>query len=103
MPARLHLASGVAMAWTIPTELPDLRRVNIIALDTGTHDDGLAAELGSGWATRQGYICGMSIAYRLEANIHSLYIPLRHPDTQNFAPEQVYAWLTDHVGSNLRF
>ena len=89
--------------WRPPTELPDLRRVGIIALDTETKDDGLLAERGSGWATRQGHICGISVAYRIEANIQTLYIPLRHPDTQNFAPEQVYAWLRDHVASDLRF
>ena len=89
--------------WRPPTELPDLRRVGIIALDTETKDDGLLAERGSGWATRQGHICGISVAYRIEANIQTLYIPLRHPDTQNFAPEQVHAWLRDHVASDLRF
>ena len=52
--------------WRPPTELPDLRRVGIIALDTETKDDGLLAERGSGWATRQGHICGISIAYRIE-------------------------------------
>ena len=30
-------------------------------------------------------------------------MPIRHPDTQNFSPEQVYAWLKDHVASDLRF
>src|SRR6516164_2760853 len=103
MPARLHLTSGIAMEWTIPTELPDLRRVGLIALDTETRDDGLAADRGSGWATRQGHICGVSVAYRIEANIQTLYIPIRHPDTQNFAPEQVYAWLKDHIASDLHF
>ena len=89
--------------WCPRTVLPDLRHVGIIALDVESKDDGLAAERGSGWATRQGHICGISVAYRIEANIRALYIPLRHPDTQNFSPEQVYAWLRDHVASNLRF
>jgi hypothetical protein len=62
--------------WRPPTELPDLRHVGIIALDVESKDDGLAAERGSGWATRQGHICGISVAYRIEANIRALYIPL---------------------------
>jgi hypothetical protein len=33
--------------WQIPRELPDLRRVGIIALDTETRDEGLQADRGS--------------------------------------------------------
>src|SRR5215831_12698851 len=88
--------------WRVPSELPDLRRVGLIALDTETKDDGLAADRGSGWATHQGYLCGLSVAYRAEGDIVALYIPLRHPDTENFNPEQVYTWLKDHVASDLR-
>ena len=89
--------------WKVPTELPDLRRAGVIALDTETRDDTLAADRGSGWATRQGQLCGVSVAYRAEANVHALYVPIRHPDTENFALEQVYAWLKDHIVSDLRF
>src|SRR6266446_3061164 len=90
-------------AWQPPSELPDLRRAGLIALDTETKDDALAVDRGSGWATRQGYVCGVSIAYRAEADIRALYIPIRHPDTNNFDPAQVYAWLKDHVAAGLRF
>ena len=48
--------------WQPPAELPDLRRVGIIALDTETNDDGLRADRGSGWPWRGGYICGISVA-----------------------------------------
>ena len=89
--------------WRVPSELPDLRRVGLIALDNETKDDGLAADRGSGWATCQGHLCGVSVAYRAESDIVALYIPLRHPDTENFNPEQVYTWLKDHVASDLRF
>ena len=51
---------------------------------------------GSGWATRQGYVCGVSVAYRAEADIRALYIPIRHPDTDNFDAAKVYGWLKDH-------
>jgi DNA polymerase I-like protein with 3'-5' exonuclease and polymerase domains len=89
--------------WRVPSELPDLRRVGLIALDTETKDNGLAADRGSGWAAHQGYLCGVSVAYRAEGDIVALYIPIRHPDTENFDPKQVYTWLEDHVGSDLRF
>jgi hypothetical protein len=35
--------------WQPPAELPDLRRVGVVALDTETNDEGLRAELGSAW------------------------------------------------------
>src|SRR6516164_3577845 len=89
--------------WRVPSELPDLRRVGVIALDTESKDDGLATDRGSGWATCQGHLCGVSVAYRAESDIIALYIPLGHPDTENFNPEQVYTWLKDHVASDLRF
>ena len=28
--------------WTVPTELPDLRRVDVVAIDTETNDEGCA-------------------------------------------------------------
>jgi hypothetical protein len=75
------LDCAMGIEWKTPSELPDLRRAGVIALDTETKDDALAADRGSGWATRQGYVCGVSVAYRAEADIRALYIPIRHPDT----------------------
>ena len=46
--------------WRSPAELPDLRRVGLIALDTETKDGGLIANRGSGWPWGDGYICGIS-------------------------------------------
>jgi DNA polymerase I-like protein with 3'-5' exonuclease and polymerase domains len=90
--------------WTPLTELPDLRRVGLISLDTETKDDSLAADRGSGWATRQGHLCGVSVAYRAENDIRAHYIPLRHPDSENFEPARVYRWLADHVAAaDVRF
>jgi DNA polymerase I-like protein with 3'-5' exonuclease and polymerase domains len=91
------------MAWHPLSELPDLRRAGVIALDTETKDDRLRADMGSGWPFRSGYLCGVSVAYRAEGETRGLYFPLRHPDTQNFAPEQVYQWARDHVAANVRF
>jgi DNA polymerase I-like protein with 3'-5' exonuclease and polymerase domains len=89
--------------WTPPTELPDLRRIDLIALDTETKDDRLRAEKGSGWPFGEGYVCGASIAYREDGGIRAHYFPLRHPDSVNFDPAQVFQWLRDHVASGTRF
>jgi RecA-family ATPase/DNA polymerase I-like protein with 3'-5' exonuclease and polymerase domains len=83
-------------------ELPDLRHVDLIALDTETRDDRLRSELGSGWPFRQGYLCGVSIAYRAEGDAHGAYFPIRHPDSENVDPEQVYQWLRDHIAAGVR-
>ena len=88
--------------WQPPTELPDLRRVGIIALDTETRDDGLLADRGSAWPWRGGYICGISIAWRDDSGIRAHYFPIRHPDSDNFDPAQVFAWLKDLVASDVR-
>ena len=89
--------------WQPPTELPDLRRTGIIALDTETNDEGLRADLGPAWPWHGGYVCGVSVAYRADGGIRGHYFPLRHPDTNNFDCEQVFAWLRDLVASDVRF
>jgi DNA polymerase I-like protein with 3'-5' exonuclease and polymerase domains len=89
--------------WRTPTELPDLRRVGIIALDTETCDERLRADMGSGWPFRSGRLCGISIAHRAESGARGFYFPLRHPDSENFAPEQVYRWVCDHIAAHVHF
>jgi DNA polymerase I-like protein with 3'-5' exonuclease and polymerase domains len=48
---------------------------------------------GSGWAVGDGYICGISIAYYAGNELRSHYIPIRHPNSDNFDREQVAAWV----------
>ena len=86
-----------------PSALPDLRRVGIIALDVETRDDGIRADRGSAWPWRGGYICGISVAWRNDSGIRGNYFPIRHPDSENFDPAQVFAWVKDHVASDVRF
>jgi DNA polymerase I-like protein with 3'-5' exonuclease and polymerase domains len=86
--------------WQPPAELPDLRRVGMVALDLETKDDGLLAERGSGWPWGGGYICGLSIAYHSDGETRAHYFPLRHPDTDNFDASRVCDWLKDLVASN---
>ena len=88
--------------WQVPTELPDLQRVSVLALDTETRDEGLQTKRGPGWPWRGGYIVGLSLAWRADSAIHAVYIPLRHPDSQNFDREQVIRWLRDLVASGVK-
>jgi DNA polymerase I-like protein with 3'-5' exonuclease and polymerase domains len=88
--------------WCAPTELPDLRRVGIVAFDLETKDDRLRADMGSGWPFAAGHICGVSIAYRAGGEIRAHYFPLRHPDSVNFDPAPVYQWLRDLIASRVR-
>src|SRR5215472_7454460 len=85
--------------WLPPSELPDLRRVGIIALDSETNDEGLRADHGPGWPWHGGYVCGISVAYRANNVIRSHYFSIRHPDSQNFDRDQI----ARHVAANLRF
>src|SRR5208282_1466372 len=83
--------------WTAPTELPDLRgRVREIAEDTETRDDGLARGRGPGWPYRAGHLCGVSWAWLADGETRSIYVPLRHPDSICFDPDQVTRWMKDH-------
>jgi DNA polymerase I-like protein with 3'-5' exonuclease and polymerase domains len=64
--------------WTPPSSLPKVSRGDTVAIDIETRDDGLSAGLGPGWVYRLGYIAGVAISTTEE----SVYIPLRHPDTE---------------------
>jgi DNA polymerase I-like protein with 3'-5' exonuclease and polymerase domains len=89
--------------WRPPSELPDLRRVGRIAIDTETCDEGLRGDRGSAWPWRGGYICGISVACRDESGIRGNYFPLRHPDSENFERENVRRWLTDLIAAGVKF
>jgi DNA polymerase I-like protein with 3'-5' exonuclease and polymerase domains len=88
--------------WIPPAALPDLRRVSVVALDIETRDDRLLAKMGSGWPFAEGHMCGISVAYRGDSDIHAHYFPIRHPDSDNFDPAQVFAWLRDLSASGAR-
>jgi DNA polymerase I-like protein with 3'-5' exonuclease and polymerase domains len=83
-------------------QLPDLRRVGLLALDTETNDVGLRTERGSSWPWRDGHVAGVSVAWREGGAVRSQYIPLRHPDSDNADIPQVYRWLSDLVASDVR-
>jgi DNA polymerase I-like protein with 3'-5' exonuclease and polymerase domains len=87
--------------WRPPTKLPDLRRVDLVALDTETNDERLRADMGSGWPFKAGHICGISVAWREGGDIRGRYIPIRHPDSNNLDPAQVFQWLRDLSASDV--
>jgi DNA polymerase-1 len=88
--------------WHAPAELPDLRCAGIVALDVETRDDGIRADRGSAWPWRGGSICGISVGWRDDRGIRGKYFPIRHPDSNNFNPAHVFAWLKDLVASGVR-
>jgi DNA polymerase I-like protein with 3'-5' exonuclease and polymerase domains len=79
--------------------LPDLRSLERVAIDTETRDEGLATERGSSWPWGAGFIAGVSAAWRAEGGIKSIYIPFRHPDSDNVDRELVKRWLVDLFAS----
>ncbi len=81
--------------WTPPTELPDLHGVTEIALDTETVDHGINRGRGPGWPTRDGHIAGVGVAWRTGSEMQRIYVPVAHPDTQNFPKESVARWVSD--------
>lgn len=85
--------------WVRPTELPDLREATDIAIDTEIKDMGLIMGRGPGWAfkTREtgGYVAGVSVAWRQEGEVRSIYAPVEHPDTDNFDKAAVGRWVKD--------
>lgn len=89
--------------WVRPSELPDLRRLPMIGVDTEDRDDGLSAGRGPGWARRAGHVCGVSVAWREGKDVRSGYYPLRHPDSDCFDPDAVRRWLDDHEAAGVTF
>ena len=87
----------------MPAELPDLRRVGIIALDTETNDEGLRADRGSAWPWRGGYVCGISVAWRADGE-HSRALfpaaPSRQPELRS---RERLRWLKDLFASDVAF
>ena len=75
--------------WRPPAELPDLRRVGSIALDTETNDEGLRADRGSAWPWPAAMSAGSALPGARTASIRANYVPLRHPDTNNFDRENM--------------
>lgn len=81
--------------WSPPTRLPDIPTGSELGVDTETRDDGLASESGPGWVMGLGHIVGFSVAWRGPGGRGVAYVPLRHPDTQNWDVGEAMRWLQD--------
>jgi DNA polymerase I-like protein with 3'-5' exonuclease and polymerase domains len=92
----------MSVDWHPPSELPDLRRVAIIAFDTEVRDGGLLTKQGPAWPWGDGCIYGLSVAYRVEGGIRAHYFPIRHPDSENFERGQIVNWLRDLIAADVR-
>ena len=79
--------------WRPPTSLPDVPSGVVLAVDQECRDRGLENDRGAGWATRNGHIAGISVAWRQRGEMRSYYIPIRHPETECFDPERTLDWL----------
>ena len=79
-------------SWTVPTELPDLTRMDVVSVDTETNDPGMK-ERGAGWSRNEGYIVGISAAWPEEGKAKAFYAPFRHEGGDNLPPENVISWL----------
>lgn len=85
--------------WEVPSELPDLRGIgSLLAVDSETRDDGLAAGRGPGWVYRAGRVVGVSMAVEGRA----VYAPIAHPETECFPQDAVARWVRDHFAGPQR-
>ena len=76
--------------WVKPTEFPDLRQVDEIAIDLETKDPGLK-ERGSGSVIGDGDVVGIAVA----TTHYKGYFPIAHEGGGNMDRKQVLNWLQD--------
>ena len=76
--------------WVKPTEFPDLRQADTIAIDLETHDPDLKA-LGSGSVVGRGKVVGIAVA----VDGYSGYFPFAHEGGGNLEKSKVIQWFTD--------
>jgi len=78
--------------WTMPTELPDLRRAGTLAIDLETFDPGIEAGVGSASVRGAGHIVGIAVATE---DGNKWYYPIGHAQGVNMDPAHVIAWAKD--------
>ena len=76
--------------WVKPTEFPDLRQVDEIAIDLETKDPDLIKR-GSGSIIGNGEVIGISVA----TSPYKGYFPIAHEGGGNMDRKQVLSWLKD--------
>ena len=80
--------------WVKPTEFPDLRQVDEIAIDLETKDPGLKAR-GSGSVIGDGDVVGISVA----TSHYKGYFPIANEGGGNMDRDKVLEWLKDILES----
>ena len=80
--------------WVKPTEFPDLRQVDEIAIDLETKDPGLK-ERGSGSVIGDGDVVGIAVA----TSHYKGYFPIAHEGGGNMDRQKVMEWLKDVLES----
>ena len=76
--------------WVVPTEFPDLRKADEIAIDLETRDPNLK-KLGSGAISGNGEVVGIAVAVDGYKN----YFPIAHGEGPNMPRDQVLKWFKD--------
>ena len=80
--------------WVKPTEFPDLRKVDEIAIDLETKDPNLK-EKGSGSVIGEGDVVGIAVA----TSHYKGYFPIAHEGGGNMDRQRVMLWLKDVLES----
>ena len=83
--------------WVKPTEFPDLRFCDEIAIDLETHDPDLKS-MGSGSVIGKGKVVGIAVA----TEGYSGYFPFDHEGGGNLEKNKVIQWFTDICKSESR-
>ena len=81
--------------WTTPSEFPDLRQYDEIAVDLETRDPDLKSK-GSGSVIGSGEVVGIAIAVQGA----SWYFPIAHGNGPNMDRKKVLEWFKDTLASN---
>ena len=76
--------------WVCPSEYPDLRAADEVAIDLETKDPDLK-KLGAGWAYGKGHIVGFAVA----ALGKQYYFPIAHDAGGNMDLDITVAWMQD--------
>ena len=76
--------------WVIPTEFPDLRQVDEIAIDLETRDPDLIKK-GSGAIIGNGEVIGIAVA----TAHYKGYFPIAHHGGGNMDRKKVLEWFKD--------
>ena len=76
--------------WLTPTEFPDLRKYDEIAIDLETRDPDLKSK-GSGAISGNGEVVGIAVAVDGYKN----YFPIAHGEGPNMPRDQVLKWFKD--------